>query len=61
MNNLTVCPKCIGEGEYYSFLEDNVIICKLCKGNKKVNNKIADCYDPVADELTDLIFDDEEK
>ena len=55
------CPKCLGEGEYYSPLEDNVVTCSLCKGNKEITERLAETYDPIADELTDLIFDDEQE
>ena len=54
------CPKCLGEGEYYSPLEDNVIKCILCKGVGKISQKLAETYDPIADELTDLIFEEDE-
>ena len=59
-DKLVECPKCLGEGEYYSPLEDTVTECSLCKGKKVVSEKLADTYDPIADELTNLIFDDEE-
>lgn len=59
--NKVECPKCLGEGEHYSPLEDTVIACRLCKGNKVISEKLAETYDPVADELTDLIFDNEKE
>ena len=57
---LVECPKCLGEGEYYSPLDDNVTKCSLCKGEGKITARLADTYDPIADELTDLIFEDDE-
>lgn len=54
------CPKCLGEGEYYSPLDDNVVQCSLCKGQQQVTEKLAELYDPIADELTDLIFEDDD-
>ena len=51
---LVECPKCLGEGKYYNPLEDNVVQCNLCKGSGKVSEKLADTYDPIADELNNL-------
>jgi len=58
---LVECPKCLGEGTYYSPLEDNVVMCSLCKGKKTVTERLAETYDPIADELTDLIFEDDKE
>ncbi len=48
------CPKCLGLGEIYDINLDTVIKCTLCKGKKYVSDKIADLYDPIADELSNL-------
>jgi hypothetical protein len=55
-NCFVECPRCLGEGKHYSPLEDDVIDCKLCDGECEISQKLADTYDPIADELTDLIF-----
>lgn len=55
------CPKCLGKGEVYSPLDDYVIECKLCDGLGLVSERKADLYDPIADELSNYDFDEEEK
>ena len=41
------CPHCLGTGEEYSPVHDDVQICTLCKGDKKVTVKEKDSYDPL--------------
>lgn len=53
------CPKCLGLGELYSQIEDNMIKCNLCKGKMDVEEEIADLYDPVADMLSEINIDEE--
>jgi DnaJ-class molecular chaperone len=60
-DELQECPKCLGEGEYYSPLEDNVVKCSLCKGVGKISQRLAETYDPIADELTDLMFGEDDE
>jgi len=55
-----ICPKCLGQGEYYNPLEDNVTKCNLCKGVGLVNERLAETYDPIADELSNLKFENDE-
>jgi hypothetical protein len=53
------CPKCLGEGEVYNPINDGIMICPLCKGKKEVEEKLADLYDPIADELSNLKLEEE--
>lgn len=53
------CPKCLGLGELYSQIEDNMIKCNLCKGKMDVEEEIADLYDPVADMLSEMSNENE--
>lgn len=55
------CPKCLGEGKYYNSLNDDVVDCNLCKGIGIVLEKTAELYDPMADELTNTLFDEEKE
>lgn len=61
MKDLLECPKCFGEGKYYSPLNDEEKVCNLCKGEGKVLEDIADIYDPISDMLSDLGEEEEEK
>lgn len=55
------CPKCLGEGEVYDPINDDMMACPLCKGKKFVDERLADLYDPVADELSNLKLEKEEE
>lgn len=54
------CPKCLGEGIHYSLIDQDMIECRLCNGLGLTSERIADLYDPIADELSNYEFDDEE-
>jgi excinuclease UvrABC ATPase subunit len=54
------CPKCLGEGEVYDPINNTSITCNLCKGKKNLEEKLADLYDPIADELSNLKIEEEE-
>ena len=55
------CPKCLGEGYHYDAREDQMVECKLCEGLGLVSERKADLYDPIADELSNYDFDEEDK
>ena len=44
------CPKCLGVGEVYEPIENNVKECKLCEGEGVVEYFIVDAYDPLDEE-----------
>jgi len=48
------CPKCLGTGDVYNALEDNMISCSLCKGNGKVKKEVALNYNAVLDDLKNI-------
>jgi hypothetical protein len=54
------CPRCLGEGEIYDPINDSSMVCPLCKGEGIIDEKLADLYDPVGDELSNLKLEEEE-
>jgi DnaJ-class molecular chaperone len=52
------CPKCLGQQDIFN--GHSLVECTMCKGEGVVSERIADIYDPIADELSNHLFDKEE-
>ncbi len=48
------CPKCLGTGDIYNPLEDNIISCSLCKNKGKVKKELALNYNAILDDLKNI-------
>lgn len=44
------CPKCLGIGEVYTPIDNDVKECELCKGKGVVDEYKVDAYDPLEEE-----------